>query len=111
MIFFRTVLGLLGLIVVIGTIYDVFVIHRFHASHEYDHLEESEPLIPGSQENNSSRNIKFRGYNSIPAEGDGQGQIAKSNIQEGDEIGISEIGIALLCIFFINPYPAGTESN
>ncbi|XP_060603088.1 nose resistant to fluoxetine protein 6-like [Ruditapes philippinarum] len=104
-----TVLSFLGLIVVIGTIYDVFVIHRLHASQDYEHLDETEPLVPGPEDHNSSRNIKFRGYSSIPAEGDGHSNEGKSNIQEGDEIGILEIGIGGRVLQAFSLYTNGSK--
>ncbi|XP_053384254.1 nose resistant to fluoxetine protein 6-like isoform X2 [Mercenaria mercenaria] len=85
-----TILSFLGFLVVVGTVYDVFVIHRFHASPEFDDLEtdETEPLVLGSQNNSSSRNIKYRGYNSIHTENESQHDAEKKHIQEEDEIGL-----------------------
>lgn len=98
---FSTIFSLLGLLVVIGTVYDVFVIHQLHATSEYDELDtdESEPLILGSQNNSTSRNIRYRGYSSIPTENGGNQEKEKKHIQAEEEIGTLEIGIILLFMY------------
>ncbi|KAL4225568.1 hypothetical protein ACF0H5_016256 [Mactra antiquata] len=87
-----TILSILGVLVVIGTVYDVLVIHKLHVNpenEEYDN-EEKAPLVPEPQSEHS-RDIRHRGgYNSID-NGDGveHGVLDKKQIQDEDkEIGL-----------------------
>jgi len=76
-------LSFLGLLVLAGTAYDVFVIHKLHLSVDEEVSESSAPLIPSSdpRADNSSRNIRHRGYGSTETE----------NQESGDNVQIVRI--------------------